>query len=173
MDPKQRKANQFRKLASLLKNDYKTTNKLYQQCKEFSKKIDDNNVNQKNPYIYAVAVNLQHFYTSLETIFKRIIKEIEGNVPQGKSRHQELLEQISIEIENVRPALISKNIKQELDELRRFRHIVRHGYEYELDWQQIKPLIKSLDKIETQLEKDIKEFNTFLLTMADEIESDQ
>ncbi len=163
-------ANSLRRVASLLKNDLKTTLELGKQAQEFAKKVPQYGSDHNNPYVYAAAVHLQHFYTSLETIFKRVIKEFEGSMPHGESWHQELLELVFIEIENVRPPLISESIKKELSELRRFRHVVRHGYEYDLDWNQIQPLIESLDKIIPRLKKDIKQFNLFLLETAEELE---
>ncbi|MFW5890906.1 MAG: hypothetical protein ACOCQA_03680 [bacterium] len=172
MTPDKRKANSFRRLSSQLKKDFKITVELSEQVKEFADNVPDYESSSKNPYIYAVAMNLQHFYTSLETSFKRIVKELDGDLPEGSSWHRELLEQVTLEIEKVRPAFISENIKSELDELRRFRHIVRHGYEYELDWSQIQPLVNSLDEIISQLENDYQKFNNFLLKTAEEIETD-
>ena len=172
MNPEERNANKLRKVASLLKNDLNTTVELGTQVKEFAREVPNYNINDKNPYIYAVAVNLQHFYTSLETIFKRVAKELEGDLPSGESWYQELLEQMFIEIEDIRPPLFSNNIKKELDELRRFRHVVRHGYEYDLDWDKINPLVKTLEKIIPRIKEDIHEFNSFLLNTARQIEKD-
>ena len=170
MSPEEREANSLRKLASQLKKDIKISIELSEQVQEFAEEVPVYDVYSKNPYIYAVAMNLQHFYTSLESSFKRVVKEMEGSPPNGESWHRELLEQVTLEIEEVRPALISENIKKKLDELRRFRHVVIHGYEYELDWSQIKPLVKSLDDIIPQLKKDYQEFKNFLINTAGSID---
>ena len=172
MSPEEIKANDIKRLAAHLKSDLATSLELANQAYEFASKVEDFSVDEKNPYIYAVAVTLQHFYTSLETAFKRVVKEMEGNLPQGESWHRDLLEEVCLEIKGVRPELISIEIKKELDRIRRFRHVVRHGYEYDLDWIQISPLIKILEEIIPELKKNFKEFNSFLFELADKIEKD-
>lgn len=74
-----------------------------------------------------------------------------------------------LDIEGVRPPLLSSSIKDDLDKLRRFRHVVRHGYEYELDWSQMLPLIESLNKITKQIKEDFAEFKSFLLEIIDDL----
>ncbi len=172
MSPEEKKANEYKKLAAHLKNDLNTSLELAEQAQEFSDKVNEFEVDLKNPYIYAVAISLQHFYTSLETAFKRVVKEMEGNLPEGESWHKDLLEEVCLKIEGVRPALISDDIKKYLDRLRRFRHVVRHGYEYDLDWSQISPLVQTLDKIKKQLKQDFSDFNSFLLEMAEELDKE-
>lgn len=129
-------------------------------------------MNASNPNLYAVALSLQHFYTSLETILKRIIKELEGDIPDGESWHNELLDMSVVEVEKIRPEIISKKILVKFDRLRRFRHVVRHGYEYELDWEQMQPLVSSLDDIISVLKDDIKDFIDYLLSVAEEMEEE-
>lgn len=170
MNAQKKEANSFRLLASQLKMDINTSLKLAEQVKEFAGNLPANEVSSKNPNIYAVALSLQHFYTSLETAFKRVVKELDGGVPTGDDWHKQLLDQVILDIEDVRPALISAEIKDKLDRLRRFRHIVRHGYEYELDWLQIKPIVETLDEIVPQLKKDFQEFIEFLVETARGIE---
>lgn len=164
-------ANIYRRLAAHLEKDIKTAIELARQAQEFAENVSQQEVDQKNPYIYAVAMSLQHFYTALETAFERVVKELDGEVSDGEHWYFDLLEEVCIDIEGIRPAFISSDIKNELDRLRRFRHIVRHGYEYELDWSQIQPLIKSLDKIIPVLKSDVKGFKTFLMKSAEEIEN--
>ena len=169
MIAKRRKANKVKKLASQLEQDFKTTLSLSENVNEFYDSVLPKDVG-KDANIYAVALSLQHYYTSLETAFKRIAKELEGDLPDGGQWHLELLEQMAIEIKGVRPALIDNDIKKKLDKLRRFRHVVRHGYEYELDWQQIKPLVDEMNNINNSLEKDFADFEEFLLELAEEVE---
>ena len=170
MSPEDRKANQLRRLAAQLADDINTSLELAEEAQNFADKIDEMQVDDKNPYIYAVAVSLQHFYTSLETAFKRVVKEMEGDLPTGESWHRDLLEVVSLKIEGVRPPLISAEIREQLDKLRRFRHVVRHGYEYDLDWMQMAPLVEELPEITEQLAKDFAEFRSLLMEMAKDLE---
>lgn len=58
-------------------------------------------------YLDGVALNLHGFYSGLERIFEKIASTIDGTVPSAANWHQELLNQISIEIPGVRPVVIS------------------------------------------------------------------
>jgi hypothetical protein len=40
---------------------------------------------------------------------------------------------MTVEVPDTRPVVISKMLYRELDNLRAFRHIVRHAYDYDLD----------------------------------------
>lgn len=169
MTPQKKRGNKIRRLVVQLENDIKTSLNLAKEADEFAEKANQFQAESKNPYIYAVAMTLQHFYTSLETAFKRVTKELEGDIPSGESWHRDLLELMFLEIEGVRPPLLSSAIKDDLDKLRRFRHVVRHGYEYELDWSQMLPLIESLNKITKQIKEDFAEFKSFLLEIIDDL----
>lgn len=83
--------------------------------------------------ISAIALNLHSFYTGAERIFEAIAKEIDRSVPTGQNWHRQLLEQMTVEIPQLRPALISEDTRFLFDELRRFRHVVRSIYAYQLD----------------------------------------
>jgi hypothetical protein len=54
-------------------------------------------------YLDSVALNLHGFYSGLERIFERIASSIDRNVPAGANWHQELLDQMSREIQGVLP----------------------------------------------------------------------
>ncbi len=171
MIERRKKANKLKKLSSQIEQDFDTTLSLVENVNEFK-----NNINKRtgeiNANVYAVALSLQHFYTSLETTFKRIAKEIDGDLPEGEKWHFELLEQMTISIKDVRPALLNKEEKKKLDKLRRFRHVVRHGYEYELDWEQIKPLAEDMNEVILSLKNSFADFESFLIDLAEEIMQD-
>jgi hypothetical protein len=84
-------------------------------------------------YLDGVALNLHGFYSGLEHIFEKIASTIEGTVPSAANWHQELLNQMSIEIPGVRPAVISSELKDLLEDYRGFRHVVRNVYTYHLN----------------------------------------
>ncbi|HLV09980.1 MAG TPA: hypothetical protein VKY40_07220 [Halanaerobiales bacterium] len=117
-----------------------------------------------------MALSLQHFYTAVETSFKRVAKEIDGHLPEGEQWHFELLEQMSVQIKDIRPAFLCREDKKKLDKLRRFRHVVRHGYEYELDWVQIKPLVELVDTVIPLIKKQFAKFIAFLMELAAKME---
>ena len=54
-------------------------------------------------YIDSVALNLHGFYSGIERLFEKIAGTIDGSVPGGANWHQELLNQMFIEVPGVRP----------------------------------------------------------------------
>jgi hypothetical protein len=112
-------------------------------------------------YIDSVALNLHGFYSGIESLFEKIAGTIDGFVPEGASWHQELLKQMSIEVPGIRPAVISLELKEMLEEYRGFRHVVRNVYTYHLDPEKLKPLVKNIRNVIQKLEKELTAFARF------------
>lgn len=114
--------------------------------------------------IAASALNMQSFYTGAERIFYEIAKEVDGFVPTGTDWHRQLLEQLSVEIPAVRQAVLSEQTLADLDEFRRFRHVVRSNYAYNLKSHLVLDLSEKLSRCSQHLIQDIQTFTT---TIAD------
>jgi len=84
-------------------------------------------------YLDGVALNLHGFYSGLEKIFEKIAATVDGSVPNAANWHQELLSQMSMEIPEVRPAVISQELRDMLEDYRGFRHVVRNVYTHLLN----------------------------------------
>lgn len=65
---------------------------------------------------------------------------------------------MSLNIEGVRPALISEDTFVLLDELRAFRHFFRHAYNYEIRYQKVKPLLDCIDQVRHIYKTDVQRF---------------
>lgn len=113
-------------------------------------------------YLDGVALNLHGFYSGLERIFERVASTIDGNVPDGANWHQELLSQMSIEIPGVRPAIISSETVDMLQDYRGFRHIVRNVYTYHLNPDKMERLINNLDAAHEKMTAELVAFARFL-----------
>lgn len=81
----------------------------------------------------ALAFEVERFYTAVEATLTRLLRSLDGDVPEGPTSHQELLRASSVPIEGGRPALLGRDVLVELRELLKFRHLARHGYEAEPD----------------------------------------
>jgi hypothetical protein len=114
----------------------------------------------------SLALNLQSFYTSVERLFQLIASSLDGSVPQGLDWHRQLLQQMTIEINTIRPAVIQPSTARALDEYLRFRHVIRNLYAFELDGQRIKPLASGLRTVSEELKQDIDHFISFLDELA-------
>jgi hypothetical protein len=73
-----------------------------------------------------------------------------------------LLEQMVAEVPSVRPALISEETRQMLDEYRGFRHIVRNVYAFRFDLMKIGRLVQGAPAVLTQVRAELLAFADFL-----------
>jgi hypothetical protein len=113
-------------------------------------------------YADSVALNLHGFYAGLERLFEMIAAGIDGNVPRGENWHQMLLEQMVAEVPLVRPAVISAETRQMLDEYRGFRHIVRNVYAFRFDLVKIQRLVRGTPAVLSQVRAEMLAFADFL-----------
>lgn len=111
-----------------------------------------------NFMLRAVASVLLDYYTAAENIFKEVAKAIDGKVPEGQDWHKELLVQMKLNIPGIRPPVLSRDTFSQLDEYRRFRHLVRHLYGFNLLPEKVESLLKSLPGINESLKKDLNNF---------------
>jgi hypothetical protein len=71
----------------------------------------------------ALAALLHSFYTGVENIFKRVAVELDGEPVRGDSWHRELLLRMKSPTAH-RPALLSEELHDTLNEYLRFRHVL-------------------------------------------------
>lgn len=113
-------------------------------------------------YLDGVALNLHGLYSGFERLFTRIAETIDGNLPQGAEWHKLLLEQMKTEIPGIRPAVISTETGNFLDELRRFRHIVRNVYTHHIDPERLQKLVDGSSGSFSRLHAELSAFAAFL-----------
>ena len=115
----------------------------------------------EDPGVYkeSLALKRHNYYIGCERIFERIAGDVNGDIPQKADWHRRLLHSMVLEIENIRPAGISRNTEKSLGELLSFRHVVRNLYGFELDIDRIQRLV---DMVKTAHDRMTEEINTFL-----------
>jgi len=113
-------------------------------------------------YLDGVALNLHGFYSGLERVFSLIAETIDGSIPQGENWHLLLLQQMTAEISNVRPAVISESVSKDLNEFRGFRHVVRNVYTHHFDPEKIEKLVNKVPDLFIQLKLELSAFADFL-----------
>lgn len=106
----------------------------------------------------AIALNLHSFYTGVERIFEAIARRIDYWEPTGEQWHRQLLDQMSLEIPQVRPTVISDATRTRLDEFRRFRHVVRSIYAYRLETSRVLELANQVQECHQEFEQEIRQF---------------
>ena len=80
------------------------------------------------------------------------------NQVKGGRYHTDLLRRMEIEIKGIRPALLSSDTYEMLDELRRFRHFFRHAYTAKLDADRIGKLVQTAARLIEPFQQDMNRF---------------
>jgi uncharacterized protein YutE (UPF0331/DUF86 family) len=110
----------------------------------------------------SAALRLHNFYSGCERIFQLIAAEVNGFTPETFDWHKRLLSQVALDVKGVRPAVISRDTRQRLEELLRFRHVVRNIYGFELDPERVEKLVDVAVKVFPAFEDEINAFTAFL-----------
>lgn len=113
-------------------------------------------------YLGSVGFDLQSFYQGVERVFETIAKSIDRSLPAGDRWHKMLLEQMANEVSGIRPAVISMETRQALDDFRMFRHLAHNIYTFNLDPRRIKTLIEKLPGTMGLIGRDLLVFADFL-----------
>ena len=71
--------------------------------------------------------------------------------------HSELFHSMFKETEN-RKSVLSHDLEEPLKEYLGFRHVFRHSYGYELDWERLNPLFSEMPEIWQKIKKSLIEF---------------
>lgn len=146
-------------LAARIRTDLKELALLVERAKQGWEKAKNRN---DDYYLDGVALNLHGFYSGLEKVFEKIAATVDGTVPTAANWHQELLGQMSMEIPEVRPAVISGELRDTLEDYRGFRHVVRNVYTYHLSPEKMERLIIKIDWVLEKLTNELIVFATFL-----------
>jgi len=101
---------------------------------------------------------LADFYMGIERIFQIIATEIDGGIPQGEEWHKRLLLNMTIEIEGVRPSVISSDLYDSLRPFLGFRHVVRQAYGFQLDEAKLEELAASFENTIRNFSDEVTKF---------------
>lgn len=97
-----------------------------------------------------------------KTLAEEIAKTFENKVEDPAKYHRELLKRMYMDIPGIRPKLLSQESYRVLDEIRGFRHIFRHAYDYELDQERVDNLKQKIIMNWDHIKKDMHCFMSFL-----------
>ena len=105
----------------------------------------------------ALATMLHSFYTGIENIFKRVALEIDGDIPSGDASHSDLLTAMTRPTAS-RPPVISQEIPVRLSAYLSFRHVFRHSYSFQLEWDKMRALVLQCQATWQQLHTELDRF---------------
>lgn len=113
---------------------------------------------------------LYGFYNGLEKIFSLIAEHVDNFKSINETRHKELLNQMSLELQGFRPAVLTAELATVLADYLEFRHFFRHSYGFDLDWDELKPKAEKLKPTFEKLEAALQQFVVFLQAASKHIE---
>jgi len=88
-----------------------------------------------------VAYALHNLYCAMENSFDQISRSFENHIVDREQWHRELMLKMFLEIPGVRPRIFPGEVRSLLNELRSFRHVFRHSYDFHLDPARLNALI--------------------------------
>jgi len=109
-------------------------------------------------YLDSIVHNIENFYMGIEEIFKRIAVFTGEGTPEGPRWHIALIKGMARDIRGVRPSVIKDGTRILLDEYRKFRHLVRNIYTFNIIPQKVMKLARGITKTFNAFKRDIKKF---------------
>ena len=110
----------------------------------------------------SLALQLHNLYSAVEGLFEIVADACENHINADAGYHTSLLRRMRITVPGVRPAVVSDEALQLLDNLRRFRHVVRHAYSAEIDERQLRIVMEDARTLRPVLWRDAEELLTEL-----------
>ncbi|MCY4662132.1 MAG: hypothetical protein OXF93_20375 [Acidobacteria bacterium] len=101
---------------------------------------------------------LHDFYGGVERIFVRIAEELNGGLPQGERWHRQIVTDMTLDIPDVRPAVIDAALAEELGAFLRFRHVFRNVYGSLLQAERMRPLEERLPDVLAAFRRQVRAF---------------
>jgi hypothetical protein len=105
-------------------------------------------------------------YSGLEHLFELIARHVDRALPTSETWHRDLLQQMTHDLADVRPAVIGQDSALILDEFRRFRHLVRNVYTMNLMPNRVAGLMSALPGLWSRLRAELLAFADFLEDLA-------
>lgn len=95
----------------------------------------------------AAAAFIAQFYGGIENILKRISYFHNISLPTGDTWHIDLFKRFCSPSYNPLPVLFDESLALEMAPFRKFRHVVYHGYGFQLDWDRMKEGLSNIDNV--------------------------
>ena len=105
----------------------------------------------------SMAYQIHNLYSAFEQLFETVARFFENRLEEQRY-HVDLLRRMRLEIDGIRPALVSDEAFVLLDELRRFRHFFRHAYTADLNPDNLVDLLSKAERLKPVHRRDVAEF---------------
>lgn len=99
----------------------------------------------------AAAAFLAQFYGGVENIMKRFHRYFKVPLPAGETWHLDLFNRFCRSGHKKLPLLFTKKLALTLAPLRKFRHVVHHGYGFQIEWEMMGQGLANLENVYSDL----------------------
>ena len=114
-----------------------------------------------------IAYHLHVIYGLFENLFTRIAANFGNHIDDSTQWHTLLLKRMSLNVPDVRAAVIRQETYLMLDELRRFRHLFRNAYVLNFNPDKLRLVVKDARHLEELYPPDIETFQRFLDSLGE------
>lgn len=118
-----------------------------------------------------VAYALHNLYNALENTFEQISRTFENHITDTAQWRKELLNKMFLDIPHVRPAVLPESLRPYISDLRGFRHVFRHGYDFQLDAEKLSRLVRDWRSARPILADALVQFRNILLRDVEQAEN--
>jgi uncharacterized protein YutE (UPF0331/DUF86 family) len=160
-------ASELREIATDIESELNKLKKLTESIYAVQIEIE-NHPDLANIFYESMALKLHNFYTGCERIFQIIASELNGGLPSSYDWHRRLLQRMAA-TQDERPALITEETAQKLQEYLAFRHIVRNIYGFELEPQRMQHLVEKSSSVWQNFDSEASQFIDWIKILADNL----
>ena len=146
-------------LAAVIQNDLSAIENMAGRLQAISQTMDTDSFTE----LAASAYLLHNIYNALENSFEQVSRSFENHVMDLAQWHKELLGKMFLEIPGIRPAVLPRELIGTLNDLRGFRHVFRHSYDFEIDPKKLQLTIDGFLENRTALMHALTCFGDWLL----------
>jgi hypothetical protein len=107
-------------------------------------------IDGRNPSVRektAAATFMAQFYGGIENILKRISHFHNIPLPAGETWHVELYKRFCKPSYKSLPVIFDNSLATAMAPFRKFRHVVYHGYGFQLEWDRMKEGTENIDNV--------------------------
>jgi uncharacterized protein YutE (UPF0331/DUF86 family) len=158
--------NQLAALAAVITEDLAAIERLDAEMSALAAPLAGPNPAFKD--MAAVAYLLHNIYCALENAFEQISRTFENHITNPAQWHRELLAKMFLEIPTVRDAVLPAGLRHFLNDLRGFRHLFRHSYDFQLDPEKLRRLVRDWTQAQPTLLAALRHFRDGLIARCEQ-----
>ncbi len=151
---------QIRLLQAEIRADLEAIREAYEALNTVSSRLDGEMGIVAGYYLHVL-------YGLFEGLFARIATTFGNQVADKSQWHTQLLRRMTLDVEQVRPPVISRETYECLEVLRRFRHLFRNAYVLRFDPDRLAAVVHSARRLEQLYRRDLEAFLGFLDKLAE------